>query len=314
MKILSPVDKASEVDLLADAGADEFYGGYVSGKWRGKYSMLGSVNHRYFSSAQIASEKELEALIKSAHGRGTKFYLTMNAPYYSAEQYSDLLEDAGKYSALGVDAFIISDLGLILRMRDKLPEAKIHLSTLGTIFNAESAAFFHRLGVDRMVFPRELTLKEIKGVTEANPDVFFDAFVMIGKCPNIEGFCSFTHNSPELIWPCEEKYTAIDLKGTVEASSMIDAQAGWSRVNRRQACGLCAIGALEDAGVKAVKIVGRGGPTAMKLRVVQVVKEMVDMRAAGKDGLAEAAHRLYRELFGNPCNPYVCYFPELHTN
>jgi len=312
MKILSPIDKATEVDLLADAGADEFYGGFVSGKWRRKYSMLGSANHRYFTSAQIASEKELKALIKAAHGRGTKFYLTMNTPYYSVEQYADLLEDARKYSTLGVDAFIISDLGLILRMREKLPEVHIHLSTLGTIFNKESAAFFHRLGVDRMVFPRELTLKEIKGVTKANPDVFFDAFVMIGKCPNIEGFCSFTHNSPDLIWPCEEKYSAVALKGA--AGAMIDAQAGWSRVNRRQACGLCAIGALEDAGVKAVKIVGRGGPTAMKLKAVQAVREIVDMSATGKGGSIEAAHRLYRELFGNPCNPYVCYFPELHTD
>ncbi len=95
---------------------------------------------------------------------------------------------------------------------------------------------------------------------------------------------------------------------------MIDAQAGWSRVNRRQACGLCAIGALEDAGVKAVKIVGRGGPTAMKLNAVKAVREIVDMRACGKSGSTEAAHRLYRELFGNPCNPYVCYFPELHTS
>ena len=312
MKILSPIDKASEVDILADAGADEFYGGYVSEKWRGKYSMLGSANHRYFPSAQIASEKELKVLISAAHGRGTNFYLTMNAPYYSVEQYADLLEDAKKYSELGVDAFIVSDLGLILRMRDTLPEAHIHLSTLGTIFNSESAAFFHKLGVDRMVFPRELTLKEIKGVSEANPDVFFDAFVMIGKCPNIEGFCSFTHNSPDLIWPCEEKYSAIALKGAA-AEAMIDAQAGWSRVNRRQACGLCAIGALEDAGVKAVKIVGRGGPTAMKLKAVQAVREIVGMSANGKDGSTEAAHRLYREIFGNLCNPYVCYFPELHT-
>lgn len=312
MKILSPVDRASEVDLLADAGADEFYGGYVSGEWRGKYSMLGSSNHRYFPSAQIASEKELKALIKAAHGRGTKFYLTMNAPFYSVEQYADLLEDARKYHGLGVDAFIVSDLGLILRMRDKLPEANVHLSTLGTIFNSQSAAFFHRLGVGRMVFPRELTLKEIKGMTEANPDVLFDAFVFIGKCPNIEGFCSFTHNSPDLIWPCEEEYTFTALSGD-STKPIIDAQAGWSRVNRRQACGLCAIGALEDAGVKALKIVGRGGPTGMKLKAVRAVREMVDMRAAGKDGSAEAAHRLYLEQFGNPCNPYVCYFPELHT-
>jgi putative protease len=313
MKILSPIDRASEVDLLADAGADEFYGGYVSGRWRGKYSMLGSANHRYFPSAQIASAKELKALVKAVHGRGKKFYLTMNAPFYSVEQYADLLEDARKYHGLGVDAFIISDLGLILRMRDKLPEANIHLSTLGTIFNSQSATFFHSVGVDRMVFPRELTLKEIKGITNANPDVFFDAFVLIGKCPNIEGFCGFTHNSPDLIWPCEEKYSATVLKGKVAAGAIIDAQSGWSRVNRRQACGLCAIGALEGAGVRALKIVGRGGPTVMKLKAVQAVREMIDMKAGGTASPTEAAHRLYMELFGNPCNPYVCYFPELHT-
>ena len=322
MKILSPIDKPEEVAPLADAGADEIYGGYVSPEWRSRYSLLASANHRYFANAQIAGRDELASIIKGAHRRGMKFCLTLNAPYYTQEQYDFLLMEAGRLIDAGVDAFIVSDLGLILRFRERLPEASVHLSTLGTVFNSRGAALFGNLGVKRIVFPRELTLKEMKGIIKANPGLEFDAFVMIGRCPNIEGFCTFTHNSPDLIWPCEESYeikaaggnlSVIPAKAGIQTlkdlGNIIEAQSAWSRVNRRQACGLCAVGGLRDAGVSALKLVGRGGPTKMKVAVLKAVKDALLIKDAGE--LREAGKRRYVELFGQPCSPQVCYYPEL---
>ena len=326
MKILSPIDKPEEVSALADAGADELYGGYVSPEWRNRYSLLASANHRYFANAQIAGKKELASIINGAHRRGMKFCLTLNAPYYTQEQYDFLLMEAERLLEAGVDAFIVSDLGLILRFRERLPEASIHLSTLSTVFNSKGAAMFGSLGVRRIVFPRELTLGEMKGIVRANPGAQFDAFVMIGRCPNIEGFCTFTHNSPDLIWPCEEKYkikAASDNLSVIPVSThasrgypagiqtlnIIEAQSAWGRVNRRQACGLCAVGGLRDAGVSALKLVGRGGPTKMKVAVLKAVKDALLIKDAGE--LREFGKRRYVELFGQPCSPQVCYYPEL---
>lgn len=313
MRILSPVDNLAEVQALADAGADEVYGGYVPTAWVKKYSMLGSANQRYFPSAQITDARELGRVINSAHGCGIKFFLTMNAPYYTERQYSDLLDEARSVSGMGADALIVSDLGLLLRLRDALPEVNVHLSTLQTVFNSEAARFFHRLGISRMVLPRELTLAEMAGVVKSNPGVEFDAFVMVGKCPNIEGFCTFTHNSPSLVWPCEERYDIAAETPGESPEGIINAQAGWSGVNRRQACGLCGLPRLQKAGVTALKLVGRGGPTKMKVAVIKAVKDAVDMMDAGVTGAeyATRAKEVYRNTFGGPCNPYVCYFPEV---
>jgi len=313
MKILSPIDRADEVGPLSDAGADEFYGGYVPDAWRKKYSMLGSANHRYFPSAQIKDERELKTIIKSAHALGKKFFLTLNAPYYLEGQYDDLVRDALRFSGVGVDAFIVSDLGLIVRLRDRVPDMPLHLSTLGTVTNSLSARFFHGLGILRVVFPRELTLQEIKGIVRKNPGVEFDSFVMVGKCPNIEGFCSFTHSNQNLIWPCEEPYKMAAIKSGAGTGRIIRAQKGWSKVNRRRACGLCAVPDLRKAGVGALKVVGRGGPTGLKVKVVSAVRDVLELSRLGMEGepLRRRAKKIYSETFGDSCNPYVCYFPEL---
>ena len=309
MRILSPIDRPSEVDALADAGADELYGGYVPASWRRKYSLLGCANHRYFKNAQIETKKDLETLIRAARRRGVKFYLALNSPYYTPAQYEDIVKDAARMDALGVDGFIISDIGLILRIRDTLPHAAVHLSTLGTVMNKESARFFAGMGVRRIVLPRELTVSEIAGIVRANQGVEFDSFVMIGKCPNIEGFCTFTHNSPGLVWPCEVHYDTRIISGDESAKRIIEAQRQWSLVNRRQACGLCAIPGLANAGITSLKIVGRGGPAAAKVRAVEAVRDMLAMADAGSAAFEAAARERYASVFGRECNPYICYFP-----
>jgi U32 family peptidase len=311
VRILSPVDNLAEAGRLVDAGADELYGGYVSPAWRKKYSMLGSANQRYFPSAQIKDRRELRGIIRAAHAGGAKFYLTLNAPYYTAGQYDDLITEVKDMYGLGVDAFIVSDIGLILRLGDALPGVPVHLSTLQGVFNSKAAAFFAGLGVKRMVFPRELTVSEMAGVVKNNPGVEFDSFIMVGKCPNVEGFCTFTHNNPELIWPCEEPYERT-AQGPA-ADSIMEAQAGWSKVNRRAACGLCALPGLVEAGITALKLVGRGGPSSMKLKVIKAVKDALALSGSGmpKDEYCARAKEIYRSTFGADCSPYVCYFPEI---
>ncbi len=313
MRILSPIDNPAEAGALIDAGADELYGGYVSRKWLRRYSMLGSINQRYFISAQIVSESGLEKIIRTAHRRGVRFYLTLNAPYYLESQYPDIMEEVRRAQGMGVDGYIVTDIGLILRLKREFPGAEVHLSTLGAVFNSRAAGFFSRLGVSRMVLPRELTIGEMSAIVKANPASAFDAFIMIGKCPNIEGFCGFTHGSPSLIWPCEEPYRMEAAQGGGRAADIINAQMGWSRVNRRQACGLCAVSRLDRAGVTALKLVGRGGPTAMKVKVASAVRRMLDLseQGVGDDELHMKATGLYREIFGAACNPYICYFPEV---
>ncbi len=310
MKILSPIDKADEAPLLTEAGADELYGGYVSRRWQKKFSLMGSPNHRYFPNAQVNTLSELKKIIRSAHAGGARFFLAMNAPYYTRGQYALLFEDAEDALSAGADAVIAADMGLILRLKDKFPKLELHLSTLGAVFNSMTPKFFEKIGVSRFVLPRELTAHEGAEVIKNNPGCRFDAFIFIGKCPNVESFCGFTHNNPGLVWPCEEEYEITASQGDSRAGSIIAAQAAWSRVNRRAACGLCAVKRLLDAGVYSLKIVGRGGPAAMKAGAVRAVKEALSLARAGSEKeLTDFARKNYRGTFGADCSPYVCYFP-----
>jgi len=310
---MSPVDNAAEVAALAGAGADELYGGYSPSGWVKRYSLLGSANHRYFAGAQFFTASELKKAVKEAHSRGLRFYLTMNAPSYSREQYDGLVTEAERCRDMGIDALIVADIGLMLRLRELVPEMPLHLSTLAPVFNSRTAALYAGLGLTRQVLPRELTVAETKRIIKNTPGVEFDVFVMIGKCPNVEGFCSFTHNNPELIWPCEEKYDISPIRSDGKFPSIRKAASGWSGVNRRQACGLCAIPGLMEAGVTGLKLVGRGGPTKMKVSVIKATREAVGMAASGKQDAKFAARcrKIYKETFGGPCNGYVCYFPNM---
>jgi U32 family peptidase len=310
MMIMSPVDKAEEAAVLVQAGADELYGGFVSPAWSRKYSLLGSPNHRYFPSAQFTALKDIKRATKDAHASGAKFYIAFNSPSYTPEQRQDVITDAGRLMDAGTDAFIVSDIGLLVRFAEQLPEAVIHLSTLGAVYNSASAKFFAGLGANRIVLPRELTVAEVAGIVKANPGLEFDAFILIGKCPNLEGFCSFTHCDPAQQWPCEKKYEARALRDDGRAGGIIAAQAGWSKVNRRQACGLCSVPGLIEAGVTALKIVGRGGPTEMKLKMVSALREVIEMsRRTSAEGLGCFARDKYADMFGRECSPFVCYYP-----
>lgn len=323
MHVISPVDNLEEVDALLCAGADELYGGYVSGKWMERFGLLGSINQRTFSQAQIDSFKELQGIVARVHGEGKSFSLTLNAPFYSDRQLPLILELVDEAVAAGVDGIILADLGLLRCLRRRHEHLELHASTLAHISNSGAVDFYRRQGIDRVVFPRHLTTTEMTQVGGVCPEVRFDAFLLVGKCPNTEGLCTFHHSSPDRIWPCEIPYAIRPLEqpapGSQPAPEALQAamarQGSWARSNRRHGCGLCAIPALAQAGLHGLKLVGRGAATAQKLLNISLARQFLQLAAEEKDfenyrRLAMAAHR---SRFGTVCEPNVCYYPEFYS-
>lgn len=316
MKIISPVDNLGEADLLLDAGADELYGGYVPSGWREKYSLLASINQRTFDGAQFASHEDLAAVIAKAHARGSTFSLTLNAPYYTDEQLPLLLEYVERVVEAGVDGLILADLGLLRLLRRTHPGLEYQASTLAHLMNSAAVEFYVGQGVNRVIFPRHLTVAEMAQVMKKLPQVRFDAFMLVGKCPNTEGLCTFHHSSSDRIWPCEIPYRISPLREPVSPAlaRAMNRQASWSGTDRRHGCGLCAIPHLREAGIYGLKLVGRGAPTAQKVKNVLLVREFIDLASAAEDfvsyrKMAMAAHH---RRFGAPCSPNVCYYPEFY--
>lgn len=306
--LLSPADTPDEVEKLLDEGADEFYGGVIPDGW---LSENVAVNRRSFAEAQFSSEADFARAVKTATARNAPFHLVLNAPFYHPSLHGDLIALAKRALNWGVKGFIAADPGFIAQMARTLPEALLTLSTLGGAMNAHAMKHYAELGVKRAVFPRHLTLGEMGSIAAACPGLEFEAFILIGKCVNEEAFCTFQHISPVKRWPCEIPYRYFEGNGECEARAgtpAIDRKRGYQLFDRRMGCGLCAIPELGRMGIRVLKLVGRGGPTAGKIANLRLARKAVSDSAGGRlDARADYAAR-----FGRPCGSAVCYFPEIH--
>lgn len=316
MRIISPVDNLAETEQLLDAGADELYGGVAPDSWGENYSRLVSYNQRTFDTAQIPSYDDFAAIVALTKSRGRRFALTLNAPFYSDKQIELLAELTGKAIDTGIDQVILADIGLVRALRKTFPDLELHVSTMAHLSNSLAAREYLEQGCKRLVLERHMSVDEIGTVIRDLPGATFDVFMLVGKCPNTEGLCSFHHASSDRIWPCEIPYQISADEG--EASAVLDAamqrQRSWAETNRRHACGLCAIPALLEIGVSGLKLVGRGAPAAQKVANILLVKDF--LRQAGEEGDLESyrsrARAAYRQRFGHACSPNVCYFPEFY--
>jgi len=315
MKIVSPVDHLSEAGDLLQAGATELYGGYLPAGWD-DYRLLASINQRTFAGAQIASRDELAAIVRLSHERGARFSVTLNAPYYVDAQLPLLLEYAADLQRLGVDGIILADLALLRTLQRRFPDFEYHVSTLAHLSSAAAVRFYQRQGCRRAVLQRHLDLATMERIISQVPGVAFDAFLLVGKCPNTEGLCSFHHSSPDKLWPCEIPYRITPLQEPAGAGleEAIRRQGSWSLSNRRHGCGLCAIPHLRRIGVSGLKLVGRGAPAVQKLANVELVRRFLQLSEEHPDPAAyrRQARAAYRQRFGHPCSPNVCYYPEFY--
>ena len=313
MRIISPVDNLDEASLLLQAGADELYGGFIPADWD-NYSLAASLNQRTFSAAQIASERELSQIIELVHAHGCRFALTLNAPFYTDEQQHLLVAYVDRMVALGIDGLILADPVVLHRLKKRHVHLEYHASTLARLTNSGAIRFMAEQGMQRVVLPRHLSVADMASIIRRVPDVLCDAFLLVGKCPNTEGLCTFHHSSPEKLWPCEIPYAIAPLAEEISPGlrHAMQRQGSWSKTNRRHGCGLCAIPQLIAAGVHGLKLVGRGAPAAQKVRNVTLTREFLALAENTSDFVAyrRMAMAAHRERFGTACHQNVCYYPE----
>ena len=122
-----------------------------------------------FFNARIKAENftddDMLRAIDYAHERNVKIYVTLNTlirddELYRAFSYVDFL-----YSA-GADALIVQDIGLSRLVRRYFPDFPLHLSTQGTLYNRQGVETAKELGFSRVVPARELSLEEIREVSD----------------------------------------------------------------------------------------------------------------------------------------------------
>lgn len=323
MKILSPLNDLNEIEELIRAGADEFYCGVLPWEW--PYSTI-SINRRQGKDASFKTFQELADCVKIAHSHQVPIFLTMNEHYYTNDQYPIILDYVDKALETGVDALMVTDLGLLLTLKRRGITAEIHISTGGTTFNLECAMFYQELGAKRIVFPRHLTVNEIREIVEEVPELDFEIFILNSKCPNIDGFCTFHHGLMEVVDEGEKKYyrNACMLRYDISVDGEIDGffkekiswerQYIWQNVHLDKCpCGACALIEFEKIGIASVKIVGRGNTLEKKIADIQFIKACLNFleKKPQRKKYIGRTQRLYQITYGYPCRIYMCYYPHL---
>ena len=321
--------------MLVGSGAGELYCGLVPERWMKRFTRALWLNRRDPRSANFTSEDDLARAVEAAHGHGAKVFLTLNAPFFTADQQELVLELADwAAKEAGLDALIVADLGLLAALAGRLPDGTgLHTSTVGNASNREAVGHWADLGVERVILPRHLNIAEIGDLVAAVGDrVELEAFVLNDTCIYEEGFCHTMHGVDRLGAFCTTPWEyEVHPAGSGEMSA--DDRRTWEVHLEEHGrwlwycnscgctmsekglplgpCGLCAIKALDEAGVTSVKIVGREASSLRKMRSVQLVKRVLERVDAGAS--EEEAAVWAREIrdAGDHCQArYMCYYRE----
>jgi putative protease len=175
VELLSPAGTLEKLKIALDFGADAVYGGVSHFSLR-------------IRSGKEFSFEDFEEGIKYAHERGKKVYATINGfPFNS--QLNLLKKHILKMAELKPDAFIVATPGVLKLCHDLVPDMPLHLSTQANVMNVLDAQIYHDMGATRIITAREISLRDLKEIKEALPDLELEVFVHGSMCFAYSGRC-----------------------------------------------------------------------------------------------------------------------------
>lgn len=258
-EVLSPAGDLERLKWALMYGADAVYiGGY-------NYSLRANANN--FSIPDITEG------VAFAHSLGKKVYVTVNILFHN-EDLEGLTEYLTTLSDIGVDAFIVSDLAVIKRIRELNLKPEIHISTQESSVNKFAVKFWESVGATRVVLARECSKIDILDIKN-NTDAELEVFIHGAMCTSYSGRCVLSNyvtkrdsNRGGCSQVCRfifktKKYD--DFQIASKDLSMIDH-----------------IPELVDMGVSSLKIEGRMRSMYYIATVVNTYKNVVTLYKEGK--------------------------------
>ena len=250
IELLAPAGDLEKLKTAVDYGADAVY--------------FGGELFSLRAGAGNLTIPQMEEGIAYAHARNVRCYLTLNI-FAHNEDILPLEDYLIKIKALDIDAFIVSDPGIMLMIREVMPQAEIHLSTQANMTNYKTARFWQQQGVKRIVLARELTFEEIRLLRQKLPEEMeLEAFVQGAMCISYSGRCLLSNfmierdaNRGQCAHPCRWKYALVEEQRPGEYYPVEEDERGTYILNSRDLCMIEHIPELVSAGVASAKIEGR---------------------------------------------------------
>lgn len=283
MEILSPAGSFDALCAAVNHGADAVY--------------VGGTRFSARRGAQNFSDEELAFAVDFCHVRGVKLYVCCNTLMKETE-LSSAMEFIHYLYAIGVDALIVQDLGLLTRVRRELPDMPVHASTQMTVTNSDGVNLLADLGAKRVVLAREVTKQELASICK-NVQTEIEYFVHGALCISYSGQCLMSSllgtrsgNRGGCAQPCRLPYTLLEDGKPVTQKQGILCPKDLCLADRVQE--------LRDLGVASLKIEGRMKSPEYVAMVTGVYKQAVTV------GISDAEIKDMLKFFsrGGSCYGY----------
>lgn len=274
---------ASDIEIMAPVGSYASLQAAIQGGANSVYFGIGNLNMRSKSSQNFTLDDlvRITDICRKAHIRT---YLTLNTVIYDHElEQMRQLVDAAKSN--GISAIIASDQSVIQYARKVGME--VHMSTQTNITNLEAVKYYAQFA-DVMVTARELQIEQVKSITQAiekqqikGPSgnlVQIEIFAHGALCMAVSGKCylsldnlNSSANRGACLQQCRRKYTVKDKESNLELE--IDNEYIMSPKDLKT---VSFLDKILDAGVRVLKLEGRGRSPEYVKTVTRVYREAVN--------------------------------------
>ena len=271
-ELLSPAGDRESLLAALCAGADAVY--------------LGGPRFSARAYATNFTDEDLAESIRQCHQLGVKLYITINTLLKDSE-----LDEAYRYAVkvwnMGVDAIIIQDTGLIKLLNLYHPAIELHASTQMTVHNLEGANYLKAKGLTRLVLARELTLSEIKEISQVHEtEVFIHGALCIsysGKCLMSSMLGGRSGNRGRCAQNCRLDYQLVDENDTTRAEGYLMSPKDLSTLDIERH--------LAETGTASFKIEGRMKRPEYVFETVRQYKRAMADEAWSHKGITQLFNR-----------------------
>ena len=233
--------------------------------------------------AQNFSLEELPGAVKLAHEWNARVFVTCNA-YAHDKDLEELPAYARALEEAGVDAVIVSDLGVLSIIKQYAPSVALHISTQASVSNTEAAKVLYGLGARRIVCAREMSLEEIAQLKRSIPeDMEVEVFVHGAMCMAISGRCLISDyltgrsaNQGHCVQPCRWEYVLEETSRPGQYFPIEEDESGTYLMNSKDLNMLEHLDKLIEAEIDSIKIEGRVKKAFYVATVVNAYRHVLD--------------------------------------
>ena len=250
IELLAPAGDINKLKTAVEYGADAVY--------------LGGESFGLRKASKNFSMEDIKWATDYLHERGKKIHVTLNIIPHDkdiegVEEYIKDLYD------IGVDALIVADPGMFMKVKEVAKDFPIHISTQGSVTNAQTVKFWQQLGAERVVMARELSLKEVSDIIkEVGDSIEIETFAHGAMCMSYSGRCLLSNymtgrdaNMGDCAQPCRYKYHLVEEKRPGEYFPIEEHDEGTFIMNSKDLCMIEHIDNMIEAGIASLKIEGR---------------------------------------------------------